>query len=227
MPGGGSVAAIALRSMAPIASVRRVRPAEASAGLRGVFASSLLWRSRPLRVYTGARRRLGGAVFFRAAAARSAAAQRARATPVDQRSRCGWTRGGIDRGPPARTDRPSKLSVRRSRALDARFGEEARTNAEALRCFAGIQEDVGSGLFARSRSHWPGVANRRRMASAATGSPQIVTGMSVSVTLARPRMSSLRQSPRSGPSAVCRPCRNVEKGVGSGCPCHGRSSDLR
>ena len=33
------------------------------------------------------------------------------------------------------TDRPSKLPVRRSRALHARFGEEALTNAEALRCF--------------------------------------------------------------------------------------------
>ena len=57
------------------------------------------------------------------------------------------------------TDRPSKLSVRRSRALHARFGEETLTNAEALRCFAGIQEDVGSGRFCRLAKPGPDVAS--------------------------------------------------------------------
>ena len=57
------------------------------------------------------------------------------------------------------TDRPSKLPVRRSRALHARFGEEALTNAEALRCFGGIQEGVGSGRFCRLAKPLPEVAN--------------------------------------------------------------------
>ena len=43
--------------------------------------------------------------------------------------------------------------------MHARFGEEALTNAEALRCFGGIQEGVGSGRFCRLAKPLPEVAN--------------------------------------------------------------------
>src|SRR5215204_1284164 len=74
--------------------------------LRRVLASVLLWRAaRPLLVDPAAgvsASRQGRVRVYavecssKLAAVRSAAAQRALATPADQPSRCGCTRGGID-----------------------------------------------------------------------------------------------------------------------------------
>jgi hypothetical protein len=124
------------------------------------------------------------------------------------------------------TDRPSKLSVRRSRALHARFGEEALTNAEALRCFGGMQEGVGSGRFCRLAKPLPGVANwlgaiwRLGGYRVAADRDRDVSlsdfgATSNEVALPVPTLRTFR--PFVGPA------RNVEKGVGSGCLCQGRS----
>ena len=89
----------------------------------------------------------------------------------------------------------------------------------------------GAGAFAGSPSQGlkSRVARSRQSGgSAATGSPRIVTGMSVSVTSGRPRMRSLSQSLRSGPfGRLSALARNMRKGVGSGCLCHGSSPGLR
>src|SRR5215204_1284165 len=124
------------------------------------------------------------------------------------------------------TDRPSKLSVRRSRALHARFGEEALTDAEALRCFGGIQEGVGSGRFCRLAKPLPGVANwleaiwrlgGYRVAADRDRDVSLRNFGEASNEVAVPVRTRRTLRPFVGPT------RNVEKGVGSGCLCHGSS----
>src|SRR5215217_2233007 len=101
---GGSVQPEATRAL--VGRARAVWWLPVPRELRRVLASVLLWRAaRPLLVdpAAGVSASRQGRVRVYAvecsselAAVRSAAAQRALATPADQPSRCGCTRGGID-----------------------------------------------------------------------------------------------------------------------------------
>ena len=114
------------------------------------------------------------------------------------------------------TDRPSKLPVTRSRALHARFGEEALTYAEALRCFGGIQEDVGSGRFCRLAKPRPEVANWLG-AIWRIGGYRVAADRDRDVSLSdfgAASNESLSQSLRSGPfGRLSALARNMEKGA--------------
>ena len=111
--------------------------------------------------------------------------------------------------------------------MHARFGEEALTNAEALRCFGGIQEGVGSGRFCRLAKPLPEVANGLLAAIWRLGGYRVAADRDRDVSLsdfgeASNEVAVPVPTLRTVPPFVG-PTRNMEKGVGSGCLCHGSS----